>query len=76
MSRFPRRDWIYATSAQLRYIRLLNNQCMGDGLYIRDWDRILRSEVDGIIRTLKERIATRKERLDQALAARVSKGTP
>lgn len=58
----PRRDWIYATPAQLRYLRLLLNQCFASGgrvqgYYIRDWDRILRSEASSMIETLKERLA-------------------
>lgn len=62
MARFPRRDWIYATPAQLRYLRMLNNRCFAervDGYYIRDWDRILRSEVSGMIETLKARLAAK-----------------
>lgn len=65
MRRGPNRDWIYATPAQLRYIRLLNNQCDGFrvvGYYIRDWDRILRSEATEMIRVLKERIEAGKVR--------------
>lgn len=63
MSRFPRRDWIYATSAQLRYIRLLLNQCFAarvEGYYVRDWDRILRSEATEMIGTLKRRLEAAK----------------
>lgn len=63
VSRFPRRDWIYATSAQLRYLRLLLNQCHAarvEGYYVRDWDRILRSEASEMIETLKRRLAAGK----------------
>ncbi len=65
MGRFPRRDWIYATSAQLRYLRLLMNQCFVarvESYYIRDWDRILRSEASSMIETLKARLAAGEPR--------------
>lgn len=60
MARPPRRDWIYATPAQLRYLRLLLNRCFAErveGYYVRDWDRILRSEASSMIETLRARLA-------------------
>lgn len=59
-----RREHIYATSAQLTYLRRLNNECFSkhvDGYYIRDWSRILRREASEMIETLKARLAAKKE---------------
>lgn len=61
----PNRDWIYATPAQLRYLRILLNQCFSqhvEGYYIRDWDRILKSDASSMIETLKTRLAAKKEK--------------
>ncbi len=55
-----RREHIYATPAQLRYLRRLLNECFAarvDGYHVRDWDRILRSEASAMIDTLKTRLA-------------------
>ncbi len=59
---YKRLERIYATSAQLRYLRLLLNQCHAarvESYYIRDWDRILRKEASDMIETLKGRLNAR-----------------
>ena len=61
----PNRDWIYATPAQITYLRRLLAECFSkrvEGYYIRDWDRILRRDCSAMIDTLKTRLAEHKAR--------------
>jgi hypothetical protein len=55
----PRHDRIYATGPQLSYLRMLLDQAFArrvEGYYVRDWDRILKSEASTMISTLRERL--------------------
>ena len=54
-----RNAWIYATGPQLAYLRRLLNECFSrriEGYYIRDWDRILKSEASEMIAELRRRL--------------------
>jgi len=68
VSRRPRHERIYATSAQIRYLRILLNECFSKhvvGYYIRDWDRILKSEASSMISTLLDRLGRKDLRVGE-----------
>lgn len=59
MARIQRNEWIYATGAQVTYLRRLLNEAFGARyqgsgvVYVRDWERLLKSEASKLIGQLK-----------------------
>lgn len=59
MARNQRNEWIYATGPQVVYLRRLANEAFaaryqGPGVvYIREWERLLKSEASKLIGQLK-----------------------
>ena len=59
---------IYATDAQLNYLRRLNNECFAQrvpGFYIDSGSRILKSEASSMISTLLDRLGRKDLRVGE-----------
>lgn len=54
-----RNQWIYATDAQVHYLRILLKEAFSrriEGFYIRDWERLLKSDASRMISELKQKL--------------------